>query len=172
MGRKWKRVPALEPAIQRLYEDVETNNFRTFAVGEIPGGIIAPGLEQKVTHYGIVCSGSMAEERQWMAVLPFRVDYAPQESPYPYQYDKDPIVFYLDLEGVPHSTGIITLHTKYPGRNELIEESHYTSVQEAVTNLRRRYIGSSGELEDAPQDFIEATNFGAQYFRRLEELAK
>jgi len=74
MGKKEKWVATHRSAIEKLYEDVGNNSYKVFAVEDFPSGLVAPGLTKKSSGFAVATSGSATDGRDWIAVVPLRVD--------------------------------------------------------------------------------------------------
>lgn len=173
MGKKKKWVETHRSAIEQLSEEVGKNAYRTFLIEELPVGVINnSGQAAKVSSVMVMTSGSADESRDWMVVVPLRVDTSASlgaASPQRFVHDKDPMTFYLSSQGVPGVSGSISFHTKYPGRTEdapVLQAPR--TVQEAVADIRDRYTAASGSFSDADASLQNALQYGVSLFRAME----
>lgn len=172
MGKKKKWVETHLPAIKQLYEDVGKNAFKTFRVDALPSGTLRSGLAEKVSSVVVMTSGSSDEARDWMVVVPLRVDVSGSQGtarPPSFVHDKDPMTFYFSTPGSPSVSGSISFHSSYFGRTEDAEPfGTPTTLQEAVADLRAQFSPTSGSFEDADGSLRNALQYGVKAFRKME----
>ena len=173
MGRKKKWVETHRPSIERLYEDVGKNAYKTFLVDELPDGLVAAGQAEKVSSVVVMTSGSVDESRDWMVVLPLRVDTSGSHdaaSPRRFVHDKDPMTFYLTPQGQPGVSGSISFHSNYSGRTEDVPvPGAPTTLPDAVAAIRSRFVPTSGSFSVADASLQNALQHGVKLFRAMEE---
>ena len=172
MGKKEKWVATHRPAIEQLCAEVGTNAYKTFAVDDLPNGIVAAGLAEKSSGFAVVMSRSAAEGRDWIAVVPLRVDtsgtVSSSSSPR-FVHDQDPITFYLS-GSTPSVSGSVSFHSNYAGRTEDLEtQGEPSTIAQAVADLRSSFIATSGSFDDAKSSLTNALQFGVKLFREMEE---
>ncbi len=173
MGKKKKWVETHRSAIEQLSKDVGAHAYRTYLVDELPDGLISnPDQAAKVSSVVVMTSGSADGARDWMVVVPLRVDTSGSHgtaSPQRFVHDKDPMTFYLSSQGVPGVSGSISFHTKYAGRTEDVAVLNSPeTVQAAVADIRGRYTATSGSFSDADRSLQNALQYGVSLFCAME----
>ncbi len=171
MSTKRKWIETHRPAIKQLYDDVGRIAYKTYLVEDLPDGIVAPGLAAKVSSVVVITSGSSDPARDWMSVVPLRVDASRSkgsEAPPRFVHDKDPITFYFS-GSAPSVSGSISFHSDYDGRTQDIQPfGAPTTLQGAVADLRATFTAQSGSFSEADPSWQNALQHGVDAFHKME----
>ena len=172
MGKKEKWVATHKSAIEKLYDEVGSSSYKVFSVQDFPDGVVAPKLAEKASGFAVATSGSATEGRDWIAIVPLRVDTsgsAASGSPQRFVHDQDPITFYLS-GSTPSVSGSVSFHSNFDGRTEDVEpQGEPRTIEQAVADLRANFNAVSGSFEDANSSLRNALQFGVEQFRRMEQ---
>jgi len=158
-----------KPAIEKLHEDVGSNNFRIYETDQFPTGVIPNTLMNKCSQVAVACSSSPEDGRDWLIIFPYRVDSQGAKK----VYDYDPYVTVVDCSSVsPAESGCFRYHGTWDGRTSPIEGYEQCSVEMAVSDLREQIQTTSVPLNEAPAEILSALPVMARtYIKLFEEQA-
>lgn len=155
-------------AVTNLFADVGKNSVLCYDLEKFPASGFAtfypkPYLDkcQSVT----VATSGDAHNRDWMVVLPFRVDdpgKAGQKA-----YDIDPFVITFDADtGVPAATGIVAYHQSFEGRTTPISGYDHLTKPQTVAVLRQHLNTGHYPISGAAPAVAGALHHMADLFRK------
>jgi len=146
-----------------MARDVRAGQVRIYNIEEFPPSIIHPEVLEKSTKVVVACSASPSRGREWLLVIPYRLDEEAGDK----VYDLDPFVTYLDTDsGTPAASGVFVYHGKFEGRNIEADFDRREDLTAAVTELREQVETGTYRLEDADQDVINAMDYMVGQFDR------
>ncbi len=169
MGKKEKKIPINPLVPEQIQKDLDSNGVCYYKHDNIPDifigkNLIHPDVIDKSTHVVTAVSGSEAEGRNYMFIVPVRVD----KGKIKYETDLDPIIMVADLEtGSPTPSGCVIFHRKFPGRTEETELNiEEKTFDIAVNELRTTVSGTVFKFEDVPERFTHAMHYMAKRYRK------
>lgn len=167
-GMKTKLVQDVEAAMRKLLEDIGRNQVRFYRTNEFPTGFpcLPSSLLKKCTNVTVAISACSRDGRDYILIVPNRIDWAAEGSGY--CNDIDPFIGYFDSgSGEPCRTGVFCYHGKFPGRSETVKESleHCDNLGGAVAALKEKVMSSSQYIDQVDPRIKEAMNFMATIFR-------
>ena len=175
MGQKSKWFADKDGAASKMYEDVGANNFFTYDVPDYLDHFSLPvhtkQLAEKWAGVTVAASGDPVTGRDWLVVVPYRLDYGKEAATK--VHDLDPVVMVLDTNtGTPHPSGVVAYHQKFTGRTSLVDGLNSEPLDVAVQAVRQELFTGLAPLEAAPAEVVSALHhmhqkFGPAFWERL-----
>lgn len=161
-----KFVTGYSQALTSLYADVGKGNCICYDIDTFPGsglsGFYPPTYLSKCSSVSVAISGD-ANQRDWLAVVPFRVDAAKSGKKF---YDQDPFIISFDADsGTPAETGIVAYHQDYSGRTTPISGYDHLSKPETIAALRLELTTGKYPVSEAAPEVITALQHMATVFQ-------
>lgn len=160
MSRKEQWFEDKKESFAKLYSDVGQNKVKVYDIHDYSSKsqieVHPKSFLGKCTHVEIAVSGEVPSGRDWMLIVPYRVDGDSGKK----VYDADPVLTVLDSDsGMPSSSGVVARHRNFPERTtELLGYEHGT-IEDTVKDLRQKLTTGVEPLASGSQTLLNALSY-------------